>query len=59
VRVTLGQVQVGGIALRNVQGSVTLGGRAQLAQVLIGMSFLKDLQVQQSGNTLLLRKPDL
>lgn len=54
--VTLESVQVGEIVLRNVQGSVIEGGRTQLPLVLIGMSFLRQVDMQRSGDTMQLLK---
>ena len=54
--VTLESVQVGEIVLRNVQGSIIEGGRTQLPLVLIGMSFLRQVDMQRSGNTMQLLK---
>ena len=54
--VTLESVQVGEIVLRNVQAAVIEGDRAQLPLVLIGMSFLRQVDMQRSGNTMRLLK---
>jgi aspartyl protease family protein len=54
--VTLESVQVGDIVLRNVQGSIIEGDRKQLSLVLIGMSFLRQVDMQRSGNTMQLLK---
>lgn len=54
--VTLESVQVGEIVLTNVQGSIIEGGRTQLPLVLIGMSFLRQVDMQRSGNTMQLLK---
>jgi aspartyl protease family protein len=55
-QVTLESVQVGEIVLRNVQGSIIEGGRAQLPLVLIGMSFLREVDMQRSGDKMQLLK---
>lgn len=55
-RVTLASVQVGDIALANVQGVVIEGGRASLPLVLIGMSFLREVDMLRSGDTLVLQR---
>ena len=54
--VKLESVQVGDIVLRNVQGTVLEGGGTQLPLVLIGMSFLRQVDMQRSGNTMQLMK---
>jgi aspartyl protease family protein len=54
--VTLESVQVGEIVLRNVQGSIIEGGRTQLSLVLIGMSFLREVDMQRSGDKMQLLK---
>ena len=54
--VTLGSVQVGDIVLANVQATVLDVGRAQLGEVLIGMSFLKQVEMRRSGDRLELLK---
>jgi len=54
--VNLRSVQVGEIVLNDVVGQVSEGGRAQLALALIGMSFLKHVEMRRSGDTLLLFK---
>jgi aspartyl protease family protein len=54
--VTLESVQVGEIVLRKVQGTIIEGGRTQLPLVLIGMSFLRQVDMQRSGNTMQLLK---
>ncbi len=55
-RVTLESVQVGEIVLRNVQGAVIEGDRTVLPLVLIGMSFLRQVDMQRSGDTMQLLK---
>jgi aspartyl protease family protein len=50
----LDSVSLGGIKLQNVEGSVLEGGFPQ--EVLLGMSFLNRLEIQNQGNVLLIRK---
>jgi aspartyl protease family protein len=52
--VTLPRVQVGGIVLENVQGAVSDGGPEQLGIVLVGMSFLRHVEMRHAGSTLTL-----
>lgn len=54
--VTLESVQVGEIVLRNVQGTIIEGDKTQLSLVLIGMSFLRHVDMQRSGNSMQLLK---
>jgi len=54
--VTLESVQVGEIVLRKVPGTIIEGDRAQLPLVLIGMSFLRQVDMQRSGDTMKLLK---
>jgi aspartyl protease family protein len=56
--VMLASVQVGDIVLANVQGVVIDVGRRELPLVLIGMSFLRNVDMQRSGNTMVLQKRD-
>jgi aspartyl protease family protein len=56
--VTLESVQVGEISLVNVPGVVIDVGRRELPLVLIGMSFLRHVDMQRSGNSMLLQKRD-
>lgn len=56
--VTFSSVQVGEIVLTNVPGSVIDVGKRDLPMVLIGMSFLRDVDMQRSGNTMLLQRRD-
>jgi len=56
-RVMLDSVRVGEIELRNVHGAVIEGGPERLREGLIGMSFLSRLDMQRSGTTLTLSKP--
>lgn len=54
--VKLESVQVGEIVLKNVQGTIVEGGSTQLPLVLIGMSFLRQVDMQRSGDTMKLLK---
>jgi aspartyl protease family protein len=54
--VTIGRVQLGNIVLTNVEGSI-LEGAQQMPMVLIGMSFLKQVELRRSGDTLILTRP--
>ena len=56
--VTFSSVQVGEIVLTNVPGSVIEVGKKELPLVLIGMSFLRNVDMQRSGNTMLLQRRD-
>jgi aspartyl protease family protein len=56
--VNLASVQVGDIVVRNVAGSVTDGG-GKLPVVLVGMSFLKGVDMRRSGNSMTLSRPHL
>ena len=55
-RVRIAHVQVGDIALANVEGFVINGGAQELPVVLLGMSFLGQLEMQRSGATLVLTR---
>jgi aspartyl protease family protein len=57
LQVTLSSVRVGDIELNNVPAAVSEGGARQQAVVLIGMSFLRNLEMQHAGNTLTLLRP--
>lgn len=57
--VTLASVQVGDIALSNVPGAVVEGGADKLGLALIGMSFLRHVEMRRSGNTMVLSRPHL
>jgi len=57
--VPLASVQVGDIVLRNVVGKVLQGGNETLPVVLIGMSFLKHVEMHRSGPTMTLSRPYL
>ena len=56
--VTFSSLRVGDIVLKNVPGSVIEVGRKELPVVLIGMSFLRHVIMQRSGDTMLLQRPD-
>jgi aspartyl protease family protein len=56
--VTFSSVQVGDIVLTNVPGSVIEVGKKELPLVLIGMSFLRNVDMRRSGNTMLLQRRD-
>lgn len=55
--VTLARVQVGDVVLTNVQAAVVEGGADKLPMVLIGMSFLRNVEMRRSGNTMTLSRP--
>ena len=57
--VTLASVQVGDVVLANIPAFVLEGGSEKLAIALIGMSFLKHLEMRRSGNTMTLSRPHL
>jgi aspartyl protease family protein len=55
--VTLPSVQVGDIVVKNVRASVAMGAQAAtLREVLIGNSFLRHVQMQRSGDTMILMR---
>jgi aspartyl protease family protein len=56
--VTLSSVQVGDIVLSDVPGSVLEVRRDELPLVLIGMSFLRNVDMRRSGETMLLQRRD-
>ncbi len=56
--VTLASVQVGDIVLRNVTGSVSESG-VRSPVVLVGMSFLRHVDMRRSGNSMTLSRPHL
>jgi aspartyl protease family protein len=56
--VTFSSIRVGEIVLMNVPGSVIDIGKSELPMVLIGMSFLRNVDMQRSGDTMLLRRRD-
>ncbi|MDR9435689.1 MAG: TIGR02281 family clan AA aspartic protease, partial [Thiohalophilus sp.] len=53
-KVTLDRVKVGDIQLNNVTGIVHEGGSPQV--ILLGMSFLGQLEMQRDGERLVLKK---
>ncbi len=55
-RVRIAHVQVGEIAIANFEGFVINGGAQELPVVLLGMSFLGQLEMQRSGATLVLTR---
>jgi len=57
--VTLAQVQVGDIVLHNVEGTVIEGGDERLGMLLIGMSFLRHIDMRRTGDTLTLTRSHL
>jgi aspartyl protease family protein len=57
--VTFARVQVGDIVLHNVPGSVIDGGPEKLGVALIGMSFLKHVEMRRAGTTMTLTRPHL
>jgi aspartyl protease family protein len=57
--VNLGSVQVGEIVLYNVAGQVSEGGAERLPMVLVGMSFLRQVEMRRSGNSMTLSRPHL
>jgi aspartyl protease family protein len=57
--VTLARVQVGEVVLANIPALVHEGGRERLPIVLIGMSFLKQVEMRRSGDTMSLSRPHL
>ena len=54
LRAKLASVQVGEIVLREVEATVSIGN--ELPIVLLGMSFLNQLEMQRSGSTLTLTR---
>ena len=56
--VTLPHVQVGDIAFSNIAGSVAVDATAQQTPTLIGMSFLRYVEMRRSGNTMTLMRAD-
>jgi aspartyl protease family protein len=57
--VILASVQVGDVVLANVPATIQEGGAGQLPIALIGMSFLKQVEMRRAGNTLTLSRPHL
>jgi len=55
--VTFAQVQVGDIVLLNVPGAVVEGGAEKLSLALIGMSFLRHVDMRRSGDMMTLSRP--
>ena len=55
--VTFARVQVGDVVLANVPGAVAEGGADRLPIVLIGMSFLRHVEMRRSGDTMTLSRP--
>jgi len=53
-KVSLDVVRVGAIERRNIDALVMEG--AQLQEVLLGMSFMGDLEISNEGNRLILRR---
>src|SRR5205807_233027 len=54
--ITLASVQVGEIGLLNVPAMVIEGGQEKLPTVLIGMSFLKHVDMRRTGQTMTLMR---
>jgi aspartyl protease family protein len=54
--ITLASVQVGEIGLLNVPAMVIEGGGEKLSAVLIGMSFLKHVEMRRAGQTMTLTR---
>jgi aspartyl protease family protein len=54
--ITLASVQVGEIGLLNVPAMVIEGGQEKLPVVLIGMSFLKHVEMRRTGQTMTLTR---
>jgi len=54
--VRLARVQIGDVALTEVPAQVLPGGREQLSHALIGMSFLRHVEMRRSGDTMVLLK---
>jgi aspartyl protease family protein len=55
-RVTFATVRVGDITLHNVEGLIMERGREELPISVIGMSFLKAVEMRRVGNTLTLTR---
>lgn len=53
----LDSVQLGGITLHQVRAAIHPGSGLERDQVLLGMSFLKQLDFSQRGDSLILRPP--
>jgi aspartyl protease family protein len=56
--IMLASVQVGEIGLLNVPAMVIEGGGEKLPTVLIGMSFLKHVEMRRAGQTMTLTRPN-
>ena len=56
--VTLGHVQVGDIAFANIPGQVRVDAAAQQTGTLIGMSFLRHVEMRRSGESMTLFRAD-
>jgi aspartyl protease family protein len=56
--VNFSSVQVGDIVLTDVVGSVLEVRKDELPVVLIGMTFLRKVEMRRSGETMLLQRPD-
>jgi aspartyl protease family protein len=56
--VNLPHVQVGDIAFANVSASIATDATAQMPDILIGMSFLRHVEMRRAGNTLTLMRAD-
>src|SRR5437660_50887 len=54
--ITLASVQVGEIGLLNVPAMVIEGGQEKLPTVLIGMSFLKHVEMRRTGQSMTLTR---
>lgn len=55
--VTFARVQVGDIVLLNVPGTVAEGGAEKVSIALIGMSFLRHVDMRRSGDIMTLSRP--
>ena len=56
--VNLAHVQIGDIGFSNLAGAVAVSASAQQTPVLIGMSFLRHVEMRRSGNTMTLSRAD-
>jgi len=56
--ITFAQVRVGDVTLANVPGAVVEGGTDRLGVALIGMSFLKYVEMRRAGDTMTLSRPN-
>ena len=56
--VTIAHVQVGDLAFSNILGSVAVDATAQQTPTLIGMSFLRYVEMRRAGNTMTLSRAD-